>query len=263
MPQRPIVASVHDTSHTASDPRPEDLAQQIEDRLRALGRPERAAREKAYLKSDLEFAGATVPETHKAVKELLGRSGTLDRDALVALVTDLWQRELFECRMAAVDLLESSVVQLTPDDMALLESLIRRSMTWALVDGLAASVVGVMLGRYAEIGADLDRWVGDSNFWVRRSALLALLHGIRRGEPDLARLARYSDELLDESEFFIRKAIGWVLREVGKRDPDFVGDWLSSRTDRASGVTMREAVKYLPEHDGARLMSAYRQAHGR
>ena len=52
--------------------------------------------------------------------------------------------------------------------------------------------------------------------------------------------------MLEEREFFIRKAIGWVLREAGKRRPDDVAAWLAPRTDRASGVTMREAVKYLP-----------------
>ena len=65
--------------------------------------------------------------------------------------------------------------------------------------------------------------------------------------------------MLDEREFFIRKAIGWVLREAGKRRPEEVAAWLAPRTDRASGVTMREAVKYLPPEVGRSLMSAYRE----
>ena len=65
--------------------------------------------------------------------------------------------------------------------------------------------------------------------------------------------------MLEEKEFFIRKAIGWVLREVGKRRPDEVSRWLRSRTHRASGVTMREATKYLPDADRERLMIAYRE----
>ena len=65
--------------------------------------------------------------------------------------------------------------------------------------------------------------------------------------------------MLDEKEFFIRKAIGWVLREVGKKRPAEVVAWLAPRTGRASGVTMREAVKYLPEADRDRLMAAYRE----
>jgi 3-methyladenine DNA glycosylase AlkD len=59
--------------------------------------------------------------------------------------------------------------------------------------------------------------------------------------------------MLDEKEFFIRKAIGWVLREAGKTRPDEVYEWLAPRVDRASGVTLREAVKYLRPDQRARL----------
>jgi 3-methyladenine DNA glycosylase AlkD len=65
--------------------------------------------------------------------------------------------------------------------------------------------------------------------------------------------------MLDEKEFFIRKAIGWVLREVGKRRPDEVVAWLAPRTHRASGVTMREAVRYLPPAARDRLMAAHQE----
>jgi 3-methyladenine DNA glycosylase AlkD len=68
---------------------------------------------------------------------------------------------------------------------------------------------------------------------------------------------RRADRMLDEREFFIRKAIGCVLRELGKRRPAEVVAWLAPPTDRASGVTMREAVKYLPRADADRLMAAY------
>ena len=72
------------------------------------------------------------------------------------------------------------------------------------------------------------------------------------GAP-LDRFLGYADAMLDEKEFFIRKAIGWVLREVGKRRPEEVSSWLAPRTHRASGVTMREATKYLPDADRERL----------
>ena len=65
--------------------------------------------------------------------------------------------------------------------------------------------------------------------------------------------------MIEEKEFFIRKAIGWVLREAGRRRPDEVAAWLRPRTHRASGVTMREAVKYLPPDEAERLMAAYRE----
>jgi 3-methyladenine DNA glycosylase AlkD len=92
---------------------------------------------------------------------------------------------------------------------------------------------------------------------VRRTALLAELKPLRAG-VSFERFARHADAMLDEREFFIRKAIGWVLRETGKRRPLEVIEWLAPRTHRASGVTMREASRYLPESQAAALMAAYR-----
>jgi len=64
--------------------------------------------------------------------------------------------------------------------------------------------------------------------------------------------------MLDEREFFIRKAIGWILRDTSRKRPQLVIDWIAPRTDRASGVTMREVVRHLPAADADRLMAAYR-----
>jgi len=92
-----------------------------------------------------------------------------------------------------------------------------------------------------------DRWVRDHDFWIRRAALLALLGPLGRGDGDFGRFAGYADALLDDKEFFIRKAIGWVLRETAKKRPSLVYMWLLPRAARASGVTVREAIKPLPE----------------
>ena len=67
--------------------------------------------------------------------------------------------------------------------------------------------------------------------------------------------------MLEETEFFIREAIGWVLREMTKSRPDEVAEWIAPRTHWASGVTMREVVKYLPPRRAAQLMRAYRAGH--
>ena len=99
----------------------------------------------------------------------------------------------------------------------------------------------------------IDTWATDEDFWVRRSALLALLPGIRAGQPDLERFERYAAPMLAEKEFFIRKATGWVLREISKRDPRWVADWTARHATVISGVTFREAVRRLPPDEGARL----------
>jgi 3-methyladenine DNA glycosylase AlkD len=146
-----------------------------------------------------------------------------------------------------------------PTDIVLLERLIRESKTWALVDGLAASVAGSLVERFPEVADTLDVWSTDEDFWVRRSSLLAFLGPIRRGGGDFARFSRYADGMLEEREFFIRKAIGWVLREAGKRRPDLVYSWLLPRAQRASGLTVREAVKYLPASERDEILTVHRQ----
>lgn len=234
------------------------LADALEARLRAVATPERAEHEKRYLKSDLEFLGATVWQIEAAVKELAAERADLTHDELVELSTLLWGQPIHERRMAAVMFLERFFDRLTAGDLPLIERLVRESRTWALVDGLAGDVLGRLVeADTAAVEPELDRWAGDGDFWVRRASLLAELRSVRRGEP-LHRFLARADPMLDEREFFIRKAIGWVLREAGKKRPSEVVAWLGPRTHRASGVTMREAVKYLPAEDADELMEAYR-----
>jgi 3-methyladenine DNA glycosylase AlkD len=231
-----------------------ELSQQIEDELRAAGTPERAEGEKAYLKSPLDFLGVTVWQIRRVVKD---RVRDPSHDELVALVEELWDSPIFDRKMAAVFALEAFPSLVGPDDLPLLEKLIRDSGTWALVDGLAGDVMAALFVRHPEALPQLDAWAADDDFWVRRSALLALRGALKNGAP-LDQFARYADAMLDEKEFFIRKAIGWVLREVGKQRPDEVYEWLAPRTDRVSGVTIREAVKYLKPEQRDALMIAYR-----
>lgn len=234
------------------------LAAGIERRLREAGDPARAAAERAYLKSGMEFAGVGVPGTRGIVRALLPRRPTMARSDLLAVADELWARPLFECRLAAVTLLADHNQALLPADAALVERLIRQAGTWALVDELAPAVMGRLAERYPDLAAVLDRWAADEDFWVRRAALLSLLGPLRRGEGDFGRFARYADMMLAEREFFIRKAIGWVLRETGRRRPDLVAAWLEPRIGQVSGVTLREAVKPLPPATATRLLAAYR-----
>jgi 3-methyladenine DNA glycosylase AlkD len=237
---------------------PAAVVADIERRLREAGTPARAAAERAYLKSRMEFAGVTVPETRRIARAFVPRRPAAPRDRLLAVATGLWARPLFECRSAAAMLLADHAGVLVPADAALVERLIRDSGTWALVDELAPAVMGPLVERYPELTAVLDRWAADEDFWVRRAALLSLLRPLRRGEGDFDRFARYAGMMLAEREFFVRKAIGWVLRETGRRRPDLVAAWLESRAGQVSGVTLREAVKPLPPDTAARLLAAYR-----
>jgi 3-methyladenine DNA glycosylase AlkD len=237
----------------------ESVVASIRTELEARATPERAEGEKRYLKSDLEFLGATVPMIRKAAQTVHRAHTNASHSDLDALVSALWVTGVFELRMAAVELLALYRAALRPEDIELIERLLRESKTWALVDNLSAVVVGDLVERFPHLEATLDRWAGDDDFWMRRSALLAHLTQLRDGGGDFDRFTRYADAMLEEKEFFIRKAIGWVLRDTARRRPGLVAAWVAPRTHRMSGVTIREAVKRLPADQADALLEAYRE----
>ena len=256
-------SSAKRSSPSSINPPAATLARQIEMQLRARRNPTRAAGEKAYLKSEFDFLGVDLPTMRRIVQGIKGEYPQLDRGTLLALVNRLWSVPVFERRMTALLLLEASYPLLTAADIKLVERLIRQSRTWALVDDLAIAAAGPLVERHLELVGVLDRWAGDDDFWIRRSAMLALLRPLRKGAGDFARFARYADAMLEEREFFIRKAIGWVLRETGHKRPDLVYRWLLPRCSRASGVTVREAVRWLTPAQRETCVAAYRSATGR
>jgi len=177
---------------------------------------------------------------------------------LLNLCRALWQRPVHELRVFAIELLRAGRGSLDGSDLAFLEWMLSDANTWAYVDAIAVHLAGPLVESFPELSSDLDRWAAAENFWFRRAAMLALLLPLRRGSGDWRRFERYADDMLEEREFFIRKAIGWVLREVSKKYPQRVSEFVGSRVERVSGVTFREAIKYLPEEDTERLLSAYR-----
>jgi 3-methyladenine DNA glycosylase AlkD len=227
----------------------------IERSVRAVGTPQRALGEKAYLKSDLEHCGAAVGDIRRITREAASAHPDLTHGDLIALVAQLWSQPIHDCRMAAIMLLRFRPDLLGPDDLDTVDAMIRDSRTWAYVDDLAGGVAGDLVVRFPEAMRRLDAWAVDPNFWIRRSALLALIEPLKRGAP-FDRFAGYADSMLEEKEFFIRKAIGWVLRETSKRRPDEVYAWLLPRAARASGVTLREAVKYLSPIQRSEIIDA-------
>ena len=219
-----------------------EIAATLVPTLRGLGTPARATAEKRYLKSGLDHLGVPVPQVRKTV--LAMTAGPMDSERLRAWVAS---PPIHESRLAAVLLLEAHARLLVPGDLDLLEPMIRQANTWGLLDTMVVHGLGTLAVNFpVPLGKVLDRFARDPDFWVRRAALLALLVPLRHGGGDFARFCRYADAMLEEKEFFIRKAIGWVLREAAKKDPGRVVAWLVPRKDRASGLTLREACKNLP-----------------
>ena len=259
-PAEPRAAAEEPTAALRPVADPGVAADELTASLRAHADPDRAVTERAYLKSELEHLGVSVPATRRCARDWLRGHPELDHDAVVAVAATLWDEPrpaIHERRLAAVELLAARRAVLSVADLPSLERLLREARTWALVDPLAVSVVGELVRRDPE-GADpvVRRWATDEDPWLRRASLLVHLPGIRADTPDRERLFALADPMLDEPGFVVRKAIGWVLRELGKREPATVVAWLEPRATRASGLTVREAVRWLPEEDRERLLAA-------
>ncbi|MCE9622780.1 MAG: DNA alkylation repair protein [Actinomycetia bacterium] len=227
--------------------------------LASAGTPERAAGERAYLKSDLQHLGTTVPAMRAIVKAWLrsheAAHGKLTHDELFALADALWAQPVHERRMAAVELLVAKPSLIALEDVPWLFNTLRDCRTWALLDPIAGSVVADLAAREPDdVLEHLDRWVHDGDFWIRRSAVLGLRTLLRHDEQ-LDRFFSYATELLPEKEFFIRKVIGWVAREVAARHPALVSRWLRDNMASMNLVTLREPMRRLA--DAAELRALY------
>jgi 3-methyladenine DNA glycosylase AlkD len=241
---------------------PEAAAAGVVAAMLPLAGPARAAQARSYLKSDLDFLGVSVPDIRRSVVAMARAHPDLSRDDAVAWARALWGRPVHERRTAAIEVLRFYRDELSAAELGLVVDWVRVAHGWAYVDPLAGDIAGPIAGRYPRAWPLIDAWAGDEDFWVRRSALLTLLAGIRAGQPDLARFERYATPMLVEREFFIAKAIGWVLRETAKHDPAYVAAWTGRHLETMSGVTFREAVRRLPEPQAATLRDAYRHARG-
>ena len=232
---------------------PVEAAAELEAELRAGATPDRAVSEKAYLKSDLDFIGATQPVIRQAAKGFKRAHPKATRDEVVAVCDVLWARPVHELKSVAIALLELDVKRLGPDDLPRLEAMMAACNTWAHLDWLAVKVAGPLTASRPDV---LERWAVHPNFWVRRASLLAQLDALKVGRGDFALFSRLAGGMVHEKEFFIRKAIGWVLREVSKKHPAQTTAFLKAHARAVSGLTLREGARYLPEADRVAIAQA-------
>jgi 3-methyladenine DNA glycosylase AlkD len=213
--------------------------------LEAHANPARAVQEKRYLKSELQFLGVGLPTLRKTAKAFVRAQPSLERAQLLELTDALWQHEVHELRALAVGILELKVQQLTAADMPTLIALVRRAKTWALVDWIATKVVGPLAGD-PKARKHIDAWARDKDFWVRRTALLSHHDALLQGGGDFDHFARMAVPQLADREFFIRKAIGWVLRSTARRTPERTYAFVAAHARELSGLSFREATRTLP-----------------
>jgi 3-methyladenine DNA glycosylase AlkD len=226
----------------------------LEAALAKQGTRARAEGAQRYLKSTLRFLGATVPAVRREAKAFVRAHPELDRKLLRSLAERLWRTEVNELRSLAIGIVELRVQALQASDVSWLIALVRGADTWAHVDWLATKVLGALVAREPKLEAKVVRWARDDNFWVRRTALLSLHDELSAGRGNFELFARLAVPMLGEREFFIRKAIGWVLRAVVRKRPALTVGFVERHAREMSGLTFREAVRRLPAGDQRRLL---------
>ncbi|WP_394841341.1 DNA alkylation repair protein [Pendulispora brunnea] len=213
-------------------------------RFRSAGDSERARYEKKYLKSALDFHGVTLPFVRKAALEF-ARAHELDTASLRSVTEALFETNFHDLRSAGIAVLERRRELLGLGDVPWLLELVRKSPGWAHVDWLAIKLIGPTVQDQRTMPRLLRAWSRDEDFWVRRTALLAQHDALLAGGGDFGLFEEIAAPLLDETEFFIRKAIGWVLRATSKKRPELVRAFVARHGERMSGLTRREASKYI------------------
>ncbi|MEV7452279.1 DNA alkylation repair protein [Streptomyces nigra] len=223
------------------------LADTVTERLTAVygaaADPERAAAMRAYMKDVAPFLGIPSPERHALSRSVLQGTPRPDERDCTAVALRCWRLPEREYQYFAVDLLRRHVRRLSSGFLPVARHLVTTVPWWDTVDALAAHVVGGLVAADPALTADMDAWIEDDDLWVVRTALL---HQLRYGErTDAGRLFGYCLRQSGHPDFFVRKAIGWCLREYAKTDPDAVRDFLAREGGRFAPLSVREALKNI------------------
>jgi 3-methyladenine DNA glycosylase AlkD len=209
--------------------------------LQPLKDAKRAAGAKAYMRGKFEYLGIGTPARRAAVLALIRGFKPATAEELCEVAVGLWAMREREYQYVAADLLIKYQDALSLDDLPWLLDLAQQKSWWDTVDCIV-KVVGKVVQRSGAKGVRaMDRAVKHGDLWVRR---IAMLHQLGwRSDCDTERLFRYAELLAAEKEFFIRKAVGWALRDYAWHDWRAVEKFLGASKGKFSGLTVREAGK--------------------
>lgn len=219
----------------------------VQHALHAHADPQRAVPMAAYMKQRFPFLGIGTPTRRLATRPLLAQCKGASADALIACAQALFALPEREFHYVACDLLAKYAGQLGVAEIDALTQLAQQHSWWDSVDSLVkplGAIVRADLRHGGQRGqAQMDALLHSPDFWLRRMAMLHQLGW--RGDTDATRLFRYARTLAPESEFFIRKAIGWALRDYARHAPDAVRQFLVEHGTALSPLSVREAGKHL------------------
>jgi len=224
-----------------------EMIADIGSQLAALGTTVRAEQEKRYMKSAMRHHGVAVPQLREFARQYRQQFELNDADQCVALAAPLWQSEWFEERSLAILFCAGEAEELTPLQVTnLFEDWLQDIRGWAHLDSLCIEVIGKIGRNHKELWPRVFSWRLNGHMWTRRASLISLMQVVRDGSVDRDQLRATCADLSGEKEFFIRKAIGWILREGVRKELSGIDDIIVALGPKLSPLSLREAIRRYP-----------------
>ena len=212
--------------------------------LSALADPAKATPMQAYMKTTMPFHGVPKPIRVPIARQLRKDFSPSDAESYRANVLALWALPHREEKYLAIGYAGDFKKHITLDQIDLYRQLITEGAWWDFVDEVASKLVGTVVRNDRDrMRPVLEEWIDHPDMWLRRTAILSQLG--HRAETDWAMLSDFVLRRASETEFFIRKAIGWALREYAKTEPATVRRFLVEHRSALSSLSYREAAKHL------------------
>jgi 3-methyladenine DNA glycosylase AlkD len=205
--------------------------------------PENATKQKAYMRNQFEFFGLGAETLKALTKVFLQQHGLPPINQMHATITQLWQQPERECQYFAMMMLEKKIKSADESIIDLLELMIVNKSWWDTIDMIAPKLAGMYFKNYPhQINIIIEKWMHSGNFWLQRACLLFQLKYKSATNQEL--LFDLINRLSGENEFFIRKAIGWALREYSKTNPKAVLQFVNNHDLKP--LSRKEALKRIP-----------------
>jgi 3-methyladenine DNA glycosylase AlkD len=222
----------------------DELVRAIRDALTRAADPGRAPQMQAYMKSTMPYLGVRLPETRRLARAAAAEYPPADVDDLIAGATELWRAAAYrEERYAATELTGLRMAVGRIEVLPLCREMIVTGAWWDHVDGVSDRIGRLLLAHRDELEPTIRQWSTDPDRWLRRSSIISQL--ALKGRTDVDLLADVITVNLADREFFVRKAIGWALRQYARTDPQWVRDFVTTHRDDLSPLSRREAMKHL------------------
>jgi len=216
----------------------------VQQELSKKADPQKAIEMAAYMKTEMPFYGVQKPDRLPIYRELARRFAPLDQREYQTNVQALWTLPHREEKYAALEYASMFPTFIAPASMPLYKQLIEEGGWWDFVDVIAINLVGhALIKSRSDLRGQIVDWSRDENMWIRRTSLIC--HNHHKKETDQQLLFATCLQLAHEKEFFIRKAIGWALREYSYAAPTAVNAFVLKNKDSLSPLSFREAVKHL------------------